>query len=208
MIIECPSCNSKVDGKVLAEYERMRDDGPAKYVFLVCPVCDMAIVGFTECYQISSEEVAWTIAERCWPDPKRTVSGIVPEIISKSIEQAEKCFRIGAYDACAVMCGRAIEGICKEHVGKKGLAEGLRELKAKNIIDARLHDWAESLRAERNIGAHATDIEISKEDARDILDFAQAIIDYVYELTIRHERYKKRKLNKKSLELKTEKKAI
>lgn len=91
------------------------------------------------------------------------------------------------------MCGKAIEAICVEKVQAKTLQEGLRKLKDAGIIDAKLYDWAEALRKERNLGAHATGEAVAKEDARDLLEFVVAICDYVYVLAEKYAEYLQRK---------------
>ena len=92
------------------------------------------------------------------------------------------------------MCGRALESICSEHNTKnKFLAGGLKELLDNQIIDKRIYEWGEALREHRNIGAHATGGKISKKDAKDLLDFANAICDYVFVLTNKFKDFMKRK---------------
>jgi hypothetical protein len=92
------------------------------------------------------------------------------------------------------MSGRTLEGVCLYHSTKsKDLSHGLTELKDKGIIDDRLYQWGEELRKHRNIGAHATEENISKDDAKDLLDFAQAICDYVFVLNARFNRFMDRK---------------
>ena len=87
-----------------------------------------------------------------------------------------------------------MEGVCKYHSTKgNSLVNGLKELKNKGIIDDRLYQWGEELRKHRNIGAHATEENISKDDAKDLLDFAQAICDYVFVLNARFNRFMERK---------------
>ena len=54
----------------------------------------------------------------------------------------------------------------------------------------------EALRNRRNIGAHASDENISREDASDILDFTIAICEYVYVLTQKYDEFKKREKKK------------
>jgi len=76
------------------------------------------------------------------------------------------------------------------------IGKGLAELKAKGVIDDRLHNWAEALRKERNIGAHASDSDITHEDASDVVDFTIAIFDYVYTLSEKYELYMNRKNGK------------
>jgi hypothetical protein len=95
------------------------------------------------------------------------------------------------------MCGRAIEAVCATYKTKsKLLAAGLKELRDKGIIDKRLFDWADALRVLRNIGAHATEEDISREDARDLLDFSMAICEYVFVLAEKYDDFVERQTKK------------
>jgi hypothetical protein len=73
------------------------------------------------------------------------------------------------------------------------LAGGLAELRDKGIIDSRLFEWGDQLRKVRNLGAHATEQSIGREDAKDVLDFTNAICDHVFVLASRFQRFVKRK---------------
>jgi Domain of unknown function (DUF4145) len=108
------------------------------------------------------------------------------------------------------MLGRALEALCRDcldpkpkkeesHAGtptkaKKAilLGEGLRRLREAKIIDDRLYDWSQQLRAFRNLAAHPEDISISRNDAEDLQTFVNAIVEYVYDLTDRYEEFKER----------------
>ena len=103
------------------------------------------------------------------------------------------------------MCGRAIEAMCREHTSESNLYKGLQALRDRGIIDGRLHEWGESLRKERNLGAHATGEKVQRSDASDILDFATAICDYVYVLADKHASYLKRKAMRARMETKAKK---
>lgn len=50
-----------------------------------------------------------------------------------------------------------------------------------------------ALREHGNIGAHPSEEKISKEDARDLLDFATAICDYIFVLTKKFDNFMERK---------------
>ena len=77
--------------------------------------------------------------------------------------------------------------------GKKiMLANGIKQLHDKNIIDARLFDWSQQLHAFRNDAAHPDTSSISREDTEDLQAFAYAIIEYIYDLTDRYEEFKER----------------
>jgi hypothetical protein len=95
--------------------------------------------------------------------------------------------------ACAVMCGRAIEGLCRDKVNAKYLGEGLKKMKDAKIIDEKLFEWGEALQNERNIGAHAGEATVSRQNANDALDFSLAIAEYVYVLDEKFKSYKDRK---------------
>ncbi len=194
-LIECPDCESKVSAVVLAkrEYGPTDDYDPFIVYFLECPVCHRTMVGHSDLMRIDIHEWDYSQPTRLWPSPSKHLDWSIPTSVRKSIEEARKCFGAKAYSACAVMCGRAIEAVCKEHGSKKWrLAQGLNELKDNGIIDGRLFEWGEALRDRRNIGAHATDEDISREDASDVLDFTTAICEYVYVLTQKYEEFKKR----------------
>ena len=143
--------------------------------------------------QVGPKEWEWSDLTRYWPEPVEPLDYSIPARTRKSLEEARKCFRAQAFSACAVMCGRAIEATCAEYKTKsKTLAAGLKELRDRKVIDQRLFEWAEALREQRNIGAHATEEDVSREDARDVLDFSIAICQYVFVLSQKYDDFKKR----------------
>jgi hypothetical protein len=110
-----------------------------------------------------------------------------------SLDEAERSFRASAYLASAVMCGRALEGICRHFNTKSAyLGGGLKELLDREIIDKRLFEWSQALQRSRNAAAHASEERISKEDASDLFDFVVAIADYVFVLNERFQEFMKR----------------
>jgi HEPN domain-containing protein len=115
-------------------------------------------------------------------------------IIRSSLEEARLCFKAGAYSASAVMAGRALEGVCR-HFGTKSsyLGSGIKELRENGIIDARLAAWARELQRARNLSAHASCERVSKRDAEDLLQFVEAIGEYVFVLTAKFESYMARR---------------
>ncbi len=198
MIIECNNCESKVDGQVLAEHEVYEDPEipipEYKVSLLKCPVCNKAIVAVQDFIEIAKDDWDFISGVRVWPQPEKHLSWYLPDLVRASIEEAEKCYKAKAYSACAVMCGRVLEGICIEYKTKnKFLAGGLKELLDKQLIDKKIFEWGEALRLHRNIGAHATKETISREDAKDLLDFANVICDYIFVLTKKFEDFIKRK---------------
>jgi len=193
MIIECYKCESKVDAKLLAKHESYdpRDYPEHFYAALLeCPICKNCLLGGTSYF----DSLEASDIQRLWPKPETYVDFRIPEICKLSLIEAKTCFKAKAYSATAVMCGRVLEGICQHHkTSAKSLANGLKELKEKTIIDERLFLWGEELRKHRNIGAHATTEKVTKEDALDLVDFVTAICDYVFVLNERFNRFMNRK---------------
>lgn len=179
------------------EYSGGEYGEPSKKIFLECPVCNVCMVASQDMVQTDYDEWDWSAPTRDWPQPATVFDHDIPRLTRKSLQEAKKCLSAHAYSACAVMCGRAIEGICAEHKTKsKTLAGGLKELRDTQIIDQRLFEWGDSLREKRNIGAHATDEDVSREDARDVLEFALAISEYVFVLSTKYEAFKSRQTKK------------
>lgn len=195
--IACPYCEAKVQAKVLAEREYIPDEAePIKYQFVECSHCGSVLVGCTEWEMGEHFVEGWGQLVRQWPEPDARLHSNIPRSVRRSLEEAKRCFSSKAFMACAVMCGRAIEGLCKDKVKSRYLSEGLKKLKAAKIIDEKLFEWGEALRNERNIGAHAGEETISWQDANDILDFALAMAEYVYVLDDKYKAYKARKPKK------------
>src|SRR5690606_1091162 len=118
----------------------------------------------------------------------------IPKIVRTSLEEAEKCMQSGAYLAATGMCGRSLESICRHYKTKDNyLGGGLKELRDMGVIEARLYQRREELRDQRNNAAHATDTEIGDKDANDVMTFTYAIIDYVFMLAQKFEKFQKRK---------------
>ncbi len=168
------------------------------YFLCRCPTCDTPLFGRAAQLYDQIHDFYWDHAERLWPDgDKLELSKSIPESARKDLKDAQKCYAHGIYSAAAVLCGRSLERIIREKTGEKMIARGIKKLLELKVIDDRLFEWAESLREERNIAAHASDQEITAENARDILDFTIAIYDYVYTL---HDKYQKFLERKKDVE--------
>lgn len=191
LIIDCPHCEVRVKSEAKTWIGNGHDEA---YFLLQCPSCRSPLLGSAVAYQDEFNNWAWETVERLWPIPSLAEVGpAIPEAARRDIKDAQKCISHGIYSAATVLCGRALECLIKEKVGANMIGKGLAELKANGVIDDRLYSWAEALRKERNIGAHASDEDTTKENAQDTIDFTIAIFDYVYTLTEKYEKYVARK---------------
>lgn len=200
MLIECNYCEAKVDARILAEHQEQGGwlEEPTKISLVECPVCKNALVAYQDLIQVSATDTEWSEASRVWPSPRKYLDYRLPDLVRSSLEEAHECYKAKVYNSCAVMCGRAIEAICTEFNTKdKTLVGGLNELLKMQIIDKKIFAWAEALRLHRNIGAHATKEKITKEEADDLLEFTDAICNYVFVLSKKFEEFLKRKEKQK-----------
>jgi hypothetical protein len=190
-VVDCPQCSVRVKADIKSWVGNAEDEA---YFLVECSSCKQPLFGKAFVFQDEHFNYEWSNAERLWPMPAGTeVSSSIPEAARRDIKDAQKCLSHGVFSAATVLCGRALERLIKEKASANMIGKGLAELKAKGVIDERLFAWAEALRKERNIGAHASDQDTTKENAQDVIDFTIAIFDYVYTLSEKYEKYIARK---------------
>jgi hypothetical protein len=222
-IVDCPICKAKVaaieTGRAERRYYDDEDNQPYCMRLYVgkCPRCETLLAG--ESQQIhfknfDSEYDEFSDVVRIYPNPPKTFSSHrIPRIATESLLEAERCLQANAPIAACAMLGRAFEALCRDILKleetaatdpkKKPkpimLAEGIRQLKDKNVIDERLYNWSQELHAFRNLAAHPDEeSSISREDAQDLQAFVFAITEYVYDLTDRYNDFKERADYKKN----------
>jgi hypothetical protein len=193
VVIDCPHCAELVQAAAARPW--LDHQYEYRISILQCPKCYSPLVAYQDFLGPQGphgiEEYGAT--QRLWPSPEVTLSMLIPELIRASLAEARKCLSCGTHTASVAMTGRAVEAMCHHFKTKKTtLFEGLKELKDRDIIDRRLYTWADELRQHRNLAAHASGAQFTREDAQDIFDFAVAICDYVFVLNKKFEEFTKR----------------
>src|SRR5260370_25661123 len=121
----------------------------------------------------------------------------LPETIEKRYTEALKVKNISP-SLFAVMAGRTLEAVCK-HEDAKGntLSDKINNhaRSERKRIPQILADMAHQLRQIRNLGMHDKEYEVTIGDVPIILDFVDAILEYLYVAPSKINRVKKR-LNK------------
>jgi Domain of unknown function (DUF4145) len=219
-IVDCPKCRAKVAAEESgrAQFSEWDEDvgEPSGELVQVgqCPRCRIILVARSvqldfKGYEDSPED-QWSAAERVYPKPAKTFfSRRISRTLTISLLEADRCLQANANMAACTMFGRALEALCRDHLEDRSnpdqqrrpvmLGAGLRQLRDKNIIDARLFDWSQHLQAFRNLAAHPDDtFEPTRHDAEDLQAFVYAIVEYVYDLTDRYNQFKDRQNRKAS----------
>lgn len=171
--VACNQCG-EVEARVLGTHVITDDPFPEPQgtALVECPNCRQPLVAqhwYLDEYYTQEEGVvgSWTPFERVWPERDAVIPTDVPQAVGDSLREAQKCLRANAYIACAAMCGRALEGLCRDlNANDKMLAAGLEQLRQTGKIDERLHEWDKALNEKRNIAAHPDLTPISQRDAK------------------------------------------
>jgi hypothetical protein len=192
----CPTCNSIVETGMIFSYtydvtyiDELQSEGTT-ILFSKCLNCERPFL--TEEQFQNIEEHSWTNNQiQLYPLSDNIALKNAPEIVINPYREATKCFRAQAYDACVIMCRKGIDAICHDKGETSGnLAEKLRD---KNILEDTLYNWTNELRLIGNDGAHSHNQLVTQQDAKDSLDFFDALITYLYHLV---DQYKKLKMRR------------
>ena len=195
MLVECTNCEAIVNGEVIADYmDHDSESGiTGKYSFLKCPKCSRPFImlQIDETWGFNGGD--WDEPKRLYPPIEMGVSAAIPNPLRLAYEEARSCFRAKAYTATALMCRKTLEGIAEENkIAARNLATSLKEMKDKGIIENRLFEWADALRISGNEAAHGAKSKISYQDAKDILEFTHALLEYVFTFQEKFEQFKRR----------------
>lgn len=201
MLVECTHCEAIVDAKSIGSYEYCDPEGsPGRYSFLKCLRCDSPFLVLQESIgTLRNDEYVWDDPLRIYPARDTRVNPLFPKPIRAAYTEALASFKAKAFTATAIMCRKTLEGICAEHgVKVTSLVGALKQLRDKGVIENRLYEWADALRISGNEAAHDVNVTIGAEDAKDIVDFTNALLEYVFTFRDRFEKFKQRRTAKKS----------
>jgi hypothetical protein len=199
MIVLCKECERKVDAEVVGAYQfhDASEGGPQRITLLACSRCRHPILMREEEFW----EDSWNKPETVYPCKDIAVNERFPERLQSAVGEMHRCFNAKAYTSTAIAGRRAIEILCADRgIKERTLAASLAKMRENNIIDGSLFEWAEGLRLAGNRAAHDIDADVSLQDARDVSEFTDALIEYVVVYRERFEQFKIRQGSRKGPE--------
>jgi hypothetical protein len=128
------------------------------------------------------------ICDNVFPEPKRAHED-VPDIARKFLQQALETLH--APDAAAVMAGAAVDAMLKAKKYENGsLYDRIDRALADNVLTQDMADWAHEVRLGSNRPRHADAKRphVSPEEAKQSVEFAEALASFLFVLTARIER--------------------
>lgn len=195
MIVRCSKCNEYVLVQKNYSYEKLSNGrGPSiLYSFLSCRECNSVILIQQTNQGNMAEGDIWGRPLILFPSDV-SINTSAPLKILQGLEESHSCYHAQAYTASAIMCRKTLELICDEFkIKEKTLSKSLNKMHTLEIIDQRLLDWSHELRLRGNEAAHGIDF-INQNDAKDIIEFTNAILEYIFLYRDRFEKFKKRRL--------------
>lgn len=200
----CRHCNCVVSARVRATapgeptedlFERLDpgEDGfrRALYKLAFCPKCD-AVFLYRSCKTEPSE---FPLEEILYPRASEPLATDVPPLIRRPHESAVSCLATSNYEPCVIMCGKTLEAVCVLLGEDSGTLERrLRRLRDTGKIEAKLYDWANELRLLRNDAVHDLSAAVSKDEARDCVEFVEAILVYLFTLDRKFQEFRRRRM--------------
>ena len=104
------------------------------------------------------------------------------------------------WDAANVMARSALQFVVRERGAKKGtLKEQIDYLGTKGVLHPLMQEWAHEVRLIANESAHPdapTPLIVTPQDAKDIVNFLDFLMFYLYDLPQQISEYRKRKTSK------------
>lgn len=197
----CPTCNSIVEIGILFSYtydviyiDELHNNGKA-VILGKCLNCNTPFLS-EEYFENIEDYYSANDQIQLFPSTDNVALKNAPDIVISPYKEAQKCFRAQAYEACVIMCRKGIEAICTYNGETNGnLSNKLRRLKDKHLLEETFYNWSNELRLIGNDGAHSHDKKIDKQDAKDAIDFFDALITYLFHLVDQYNNLKERRNN-------------
>lgn len=206
MDLFCTRCNILVDARVClsgnapVSDEAGQDipdfgvDRRADYEVALCGRCNGPFLLETVSYELEGSYETVTSRRVLFPVQREAQPRGLPEPIDRPYQQAVRSFQAALHEPCVIMCRKTLEALCSELGAARGtLKDRLMELVTAGKLDRRLFDWADQLRVVGNDAAHDLEVLLTADDARDSLEFVEAILASAYTLSRRFEAFKRRR---------------
>lgn len=201
MPVKCFHCGNETLMKTVGEFRWNEDDEfYSKHIYrlLVCPVC----YKITLLYSYSNDILRYNYRSDGYTEDKILYpsssfdSEAMPLIIKEAFEAALKVRNIDKY-VCLMSLRRTLELILKDKGATKwGLKDKIEEIASRGLLPDVLKEASALTKMLGDTAAHDKDITVGAYDVESMAEFVEYIIDYLYVLPYKIERYKK-KLNAK-----------
>jgi Domain of unknown function (DUF4145) len=183
MILLCGHCGNKTTFEERGNYytqepvindEREIVWGTISWHLIECKTCSKPTL-----IEVTLDKPPLEVQRTLYPSIQTKLTNL-PQKVERAYTAALRVRNIEP-NACAVLVGRTLEAACNhEEAQGRTLAQKLNYLAQNGRIPNTLAEMARQLKELRNLGAHDAEDEVTEEDVPVILDFLEAILEYLY----------------------------
>jgi HEPN domain-containing protein len=194
----CPHCSGRMMGFSFVAEASLAPRRPG--AFLTLFKCNKCQGGFVVEYEHAVNRGPSSPGQ-CTSDPQelgfvptKTYPGSMPSSMPSHVgapldryySQAAESLQSGHYDASGAMSRKVVDVSTQQKLGEDSKKYGnirdrIDAMAAKSLLTPELKDWAHQIRLGGNDAAHDED-PYTKEEAEDLLSFAELYLTYVYSL--------------------------
>jgi hypothetical protein len=125
-------------------------------------------------------DVTWR-GHHWWPVPGAVLHDSVPAPVRSAFDEACKCLASDCPRAATAMARSALEGIVVDQGETKGLLmQRLKNLAGRGVLLPTLADWSKEVRLLGNDAVHDLAVDVSMEDAKQLVEFIRELARYIY----------------------------
>jgi len=195
--VHCTRCEKAVLAKVVGRQTIAKDlpDYILRCTFLVCEQCKqvMLLQETGEIVQVGYDdwEESWGEPVYLYPSRERFFGSSVPDNVIRTYSEAIRCLSAGAHTAATIMGRRTLEIVCNElgETGRKDLFKKIESLSAQGTFSGKVAEWADRLRDVGNFAAHDPKTTFTKNQARLVIDFTEALIEHCFVLEEKFQKF-------------------
>ena len=178
----CPHCSIAAPNLLQVWSDEVRNLGDFAWAAFRCHSCRSVVIA-----KLVNTPQRFDL-EEMWPDAKMAHEDI-PEPARTFLQQAYETLH--APDASAVMAGSAVDAMLKHHELVEGsLYTRIDQALQANILTQSMADWAHEVRLGSNRPRHADkeNPHVSDDEAKQSVEFAEALGNFLFVLTARIQR--------------------
>jgi hypothetical protein len=202
MIFQCPNCLILVDAKEVGTYINTNPYDPTdsdKFTLCKCSQCSSPSL-IHQRYIYTFDEFKFGSPTVLYPNNEFRINPTIPNKLKTALMESVQCYQAEAFTATVIMCRRTLEGFAEiKGIKEKTLDKSILKLREKSIINEQLYEWANELRLSGNEAAHNIDSSFIGMDAKDILDFTIAILDFTFSFKEKFDAFKIRSQDRRKL---------
>ncbi len=200
-MVECAFCGQKDNFELEHRAQKHKPNDPKVLNFdtLKCNNCAGYVMVLWSATSTYGRHSLFDYRVLPWPMKITKAPQYMPEGVGRNWLQVQKSLETESWDAAAVMARTAMETALKDHKAEGAkLINKIDDLASKGDLPPLMKDWAHEVRLLGNEGTHSDPLSagVKEEDAKDVAEFLDYLLEYLYSLPKQIETYRARKKEK------------